>query len=89
MGMDIFMEFTVRKLFKTDGKISGCFAYDRNDGSLHVFKAKTQNFVGGTHLSECPPRARGARGAEARRAGEALQGREWGRSQYSLVALGS
>lgn len=41
MGMDIFMEFTVRKLFKTEGKISGCFAYDRNDGSLHVFKAKT------------------------------------------------
>ena len=41
MGMDIFMEFTVRKLFKTDGKISGCFAYDRNDGSLHIFKAKT------------------------------------------------
>ena len=41
MGMDIFMEFTVRKLFKRDGKISGCFAYDRNDGSLHVFKAKT------------------------------------------------
>tara|TARA_B100000900_G_scaffold416263_1_gene450707 strand:+ start:981 stop:2810 length:1830 start_codon:yes stop_codon:yes gene_type:complete len=40
MGMDIFMEFTVRKLFKTDGKISGCFAYDRNDGSLHLFKAK-------------------------------------------------
>ena len=41
MGMDIFMEFTVREMFKTDGKISGCFAYDRNDGSLHVFKAKT------------------------------------------------
>lgn len=41
MGMDIFMEFTVRKMFKTDGKISGCFAYDRNDGTLHVFKAKT------------------------------------------------
>ena len=41
MGMEIFMEFTVRKLFKTDGKISGCFAYDRNDGALHVFKAKT------------------------------------------------
>ena len=41
MGMEIFMEFTVRRLFKTDGKISGCFAYDRNDGSLHVFKAKT------------------------------------------------
>ena len=40
MGMDVFMEFTVRKLFETDGRISGCFAYDRNDGSLHVFKAK-------------------------------------------------
>ena len=41
MGMDVFMEFTVRRLFKTDGRISGCFAYDRNDGSLHVFKAKS------------------------------------------------
>jgi len=41
MGMDVFMEFTVRRLFKTDGRISGCFAYDRNDGTLHVFKAKT------------------------------------------------
>ena len=41
MGMEIFMEFTVRKMFKTDGKISGCFAYDRNNGALHVFKAKT------------------------------------------------
>ncbi len=41
MGMDVYMEFTVRRLFKTDGRISGCFAYDRNDGSLHVFKAKT------------------------------------------------
>ena len=41
MGMDVFMEFTVRELFTTEGKISGCFAYDRNDGSLHVFKAKT------------------------------------------------
>ena len=41
MGMDVFMEFTVRRLFKTDGRISGCFAYDRTDGSLHLFKAKT------------------------------------------------
>ena len=41
MGMDVFMEFTVRRLFMTDGRISGCFAYDRNDGSLHVFKAKS------------------------------------------------
>ena len=40
-GMQVFMEYTVRRIFKTDGKVSGCFAYDRNDGSLHVFKAKT------------------------------------------------
>ncbi len=41
MGMDVFMEFTVRHLFTSDGQITGCFAYNRNDGSMHVFKAKT------------------------------------------------
>ena len=40
MGMDVFMEFTVRRLFKSQNKISGCFAYDRNDGSMHLFKSK-------------------------------------------------
>ncbi len=40
-GMQVFMEYTVRRIFKTGGKVSGCFAYDRNDGSLHVFKAKS------------------------------------------------
>jgi succinate dehydrogenase / fumarate reductase flavoprotein subunit len=40
-GMDVFMEFTVRRLFKSDGRISGCFAYNRNDGTMHVFRAKT------------------------------------------------
>ncbi len=40
MGMDVFMEFTVRRLFKSQDKISGCFAYDRNDGSMHLFKSK-------------------------------------------------
>ncbi|HJM13676.1 MAG TPA: fumarate reductase/succinate dehydrogenase flavoprotein subunit [Candidatus Thalassarchaeaceae archaeon] len=40
-GMDVFMEFTVRRLFKSEGRISGCFAYNRNDGTLHIFKAKT------------------------------------------------
>jgi len=39
-GMEVFMEFTVRRLFKTNGRISGCLAYNRTDGSLHVFKAK-------------------------------------------------
>tara|TARA_B100001758_G_C18365232_1_gene588103 strand:- start:33 stop:1610 length:1578 start_codon:yes stop_codon:yes gene_type:complete len=40
-GMEVFMEYTVRHLFNTDGRISGCFAYNRVDGSLHVFKAKS------------------------------------------------
>jgi succinate dehydrogenase / fumarate reductase flavoprotein subunit len=40
-GMEVFMEYTVRRLFTTDGRISGCFAYNRADGSLHVFEAKT------------------------------------------------
>jgi len=40
-GMEVFMEYTVRRLFITDGKASGCFAYNRADGTLHVFKAKT------------------------------------------------
>lgn len=40
-GMEVFMEYTVRRLFKTDGRISGCFAYNRTDGTLHLFKAKT------------------------------------------------
>ncbi|HIE82033.1 MAG TPA: fumarate reductase/succinate dehydrogenase flavoprotein subunit [Candidatus Poseidoniales archaeon] len=41
MGMEVYMEFTVRRLFQSDGRVTGCFAYDRNDGSLHVFRAKT------------------------------------------------
>lgn len=41
MGMDVFMEFTVRRLFTSNGKVTGCFSYDRNNGTLHVFKAKT------------------------------------------------
>ena len=35
------MEYTVRRIFITGGKASGCFAYNRADGTLHVFKAKT------------------------------------------------
>ena len=41
MGMDVFMEFTVCRLFTSDGRISGCLAYDRQRGRSHVFKAKT------------------------------------------------
>nr|AIE98498.1 succinate dehydrogenase flavoprotein subunit (sdhA) [uncultured marine group II/III euryarchaeote KM3_05_H10] len=40
-GMEVFMEYTVRRLFTNDGRISGCFAYNRADGTLHVFNAKT------------------------------------------------
>ena len=40
-GMEVYMEYTVRHLFKGDGRVTGCFAYNRVDGSLHVFKAKT------------------------------------------------
>ena len=39
-GIQVFMEYTVRRLFKKEGQVSGCFAYDRNDGSLHLFKGK-------------------------------------------------
>ncbi len=40
-GMDVFMEYTVRRLFKSDGRVSGCFAYNRADGTLHTFQGKT------------------------------------------------
>ena len=40
-GMEVFMEYTVRHLFNSDGRLAGCFAYNRVDGSLHVFRAKT------------------------------------------------
>ena len=40
-GMEVFMEYTVRKIFTKDGKATGCFAYNRADGTMHVFKAKT------------------------------------------------
>ena len=40
-GMDVFMEYTVRRLFTTDGRVSGCFAYNRADGTLHTFQGKT------------------------------------------------
>ena len=38
-GMEVFMEYTVRHLFKKDGRVVGCFAYNRSDGSFHLFRA--------------------------------------------------
>jgi len=40
-GMEVFMEYTVRRIFTNGDKVTGCFAYNRTDGSLHVFKAKS------------------------------------------------
>jgi succinate dehydrogenase / fumarate reductase flavoprotein subunit len=40
-GMEVFMEYTVRRIFKSDGRVSGCFAYNRADGTLHTFQGKT------------------------------------------------
>lgn len=40
-GLDVFMEYTVVKLFKdARGGISGCLAYERENGEFHLFKAK-------------------------------------------------
>jgi succinate dehydrogenase / fumarate reductase flavoprotein subunit len=39
-GIDVHMEFTVRRVLTTDGAVSGCIAYDREKGRFHVFGAK-------------------------------------------------
>ncbi len=42
-GIDIFMEYTVTRLFKdpVTGSVSGCLAYEREDGVMHLFRAKS------------------------------------------------
>lgn len=40
LGIDVFMETTVRWLFKDDGRISGCIAYERHSGEFIVFRCK-------------------------------------------------
>ena len=40
-GIDVFMEYTVTKLFKdASGRIAGVLAYERETGVLHLFKAR-------------------------------------------------
>ena len=43
-GIDVFMEYTVTKLFKVgqgaDARIAGCLAYERESGRFHLFEAK-------------------------------------------------
>ncbi|MBK00171.1 MAG: fumarate reductase/succinate dehydrogenase flavoprotein subunit [Euryarchaeota archaeon] len=41
-GIDIFMEYTVCELFKNEeGDCTGCIAYNRVDGEIHAFSAKS------------------------------------------------
>jgi succinate dehydrogenase / fumarate reductase flavoprotein subunit len=40
-GFDVFMECTVTKLLKSDGRVVGCFAYRRENGRFLVFRAKS------------------------------------------------
>lgn len=40
MGIDVFMECTITKLLKDDGKIAGAFGYWRENGRFVIFKAK-------------------------------------------------
>ncbi len=39
-GIDVFMECTITKLLKTDGRIAGAFGYWRDSGKFILFKAK-------------------------------------------------
>ena len=40
MGIDVYMECTITKLLKDNGKISGAFGYWRETGKFVIFKAK-------------------------------------------------
>ncbi len=39
-GIDVFMEFTVRRILQSDGQVAGCIAYSREKGTFDIFKAK-------------------------------------------------
>ncbi len=38
---EVFMEYTITKIFTEDNEVKGLLAYNRNDGEFHVFKAKS------------------------------------------------
>jgi succinate dehydrogenase / fumarate reductase flavoprotein subunit len=40
LGIDVFMECTITRLLKDDGKISGAFGYFRENGRFVIFNAK-------------------------------------------------
>jgi succinate dehydrogenase / fumarate reductase flavoprotein subunit len=39
-GIEVFMEHTVASLLKSDGRVTGAFAYDRETGKFMIFRAK-------------------------------------------------
>lgn len=39
-GIDVFMEFTVRRILQSDGQVAGCIAYSREKGTFDIFRAK-------------------------------------------------
>jgi succinate dehydrogenase / fumarate reductase flavoprotein subunit len=39
-GIEVYMEVTVVKLLKDDGRVVGCLAYEREHGRFRIFKAK-------------------------------------------------
>src|SRR5579885_2500277 len=40
LGLDVFMEHTVVRLLKSEGRIAGAFGYDRERGRFHLFEAR-------------------------------------------------
>jgi succinate dehydrogenase / fumarate reductase flavoprotein subunit len=40
LGLDVFMELTIITLLKDGDRIAGAFAYDRERGRFHIFRAK-------------------------------------------------
>ncbi|HKQ59542.1 MAG TPA: fumarate reductase/succinate dehydrogenase flavoprotein subunit, partial [Candidatus Eisenbacteria bacterium] len=41
MGIDVFMEYTVTKLFTDQGRIAGALAYRRTDGGFTLYRCKS------------------------------------------------
>ena len=40
MPADIFMEYTITRLFKDGDRVTGALAYSRDKGEFHLFKAR-------------------------------------------------
>jgi len=39
-GIDVYMEYTIRRILTSDGKVAGCVGYQRENGRFVVFEAK-------------------------------------------------